>query len=122
MFIGGSYPGTRAALVRKKYPETIFVSFSSSAPVQAQIDMSAYFDQIYRGLNALGFKNCTNDIVAAIKYIDGQLSKADTAAAIKKQYLGVGADNNSNEGFADVLGFIYYSWQSYEVEGTLGRV
>lgn len=122
MFIGGSYPGTRAALVRKKYPETIFASFSSSAPVQAQIDMSAYFDQIYRGLNALGFKNCTNDIVAAIKYIDDQLSKADTAAAIKKQYLGVGAENNSNEGFADVLGFIYYSWQSYEVEGTLGRI
>ncbi|RPA96765.1 peptidase S28 [Choiromyces venosus 120613-1] len=118
IFVGGSYPGTRAALVREKYPETIFASFSSSAPVQAQIDMSVYFEQVYRGLNGLGFKNCTKDIVAAIEYIDGQLSREDTSAAIKKQYLGIGAEKNSNEGFADVLTYIYYSWQGSEAEGS----
>ncbi|KAG0136168.1 serine carboxypeptidase S28-domain-containing protein [Tuber indicum] len=118
VFIGGSYPGSRAAFARHKYPETIFASFSSSAPVQAQIDMSAYFEQVYRGLRGLGFKNCTNDIVAAIRYIDDQLSRADTSAAIKKQYLGRGAENNSNEGFADALTYIYYSWQSNLTEGS----
>ena len=122
MFLGASYPGTRAALVRAKYPETIFASLSSSAPIHAQIDMSVYWDHLYRGLGAVGFKNCTNDIVAAIKYIDDQLSREDAAAAIKKQYLGVGAENNTNEGFAYALTYIYASWQTELVEGTGGRV
>ena len=120
VFLGASYPGIRAALVREKYPETIFASLSSSAPVNAQVDMSVYFDHIYRGLNAVGLKNCTNDLVAVIKYIDGQLSRDNTAAAIKKQYLGVGAENNSNEGFAYALTFVYNSWQGNLGEGAEG--
>ena len=122
MFIGGSYPGTRAALVREKYPETIFASLSSSAPVHAQIDMSVYWEQVYRGLNAMGFKNCTKDVVAAIKYIDDQLSRENTAAALKKQYLGVGADNNTNEIFAYALRKIFEAWQYTLVEGNPGKV
>lgn len=110
----------RAAFVREKYPDTIFASFASSAPVQAQVDMSIYFEQVYRGLNGLGFSNCTADIHAAINYIDDQLAHPATAAAIKKTFLGKGADKNSNEGLADVLTYIFYSWQSYEVEGTPG--
>jgi len=84
--------------------------------------MSVYWDHLYRGLNAVGFKNCTNDIVAVIKYIDDQLSGEDTAAAIKKQYLGVGAENNSNEGFAYALTSIYGTWQGELVEDSLGKV
>jgi len=122
VFIGGSYPGTRAALVREKYPETIFASLSSSAPVHAQIDMSVYWEQVYRGLNAMGFKNCTKDVVAAIKYIDDQLSRENTAAALKKQYLGVGADNNTNEIFAYALRKIFEAWQYTLVEGNPGKV
>ena len=122
MFLGASYPGVRAALVRQKYPETIFASLSSSAPVHAQIDYSVFWDHVYRGLSAVGFKNCTNDIVAVIKYIDDQLSKEDTAAAIKKQYLGAGAEGNSNEGFAYVLTFVYNSWQGNLGEGFGGTV
>lgn len=110
----------RAAFVREKYPETIFASFSSSAPVQAQVDMSIYFEQVYRGLNALGFSNCTADIHAAVNYIDDQLASPASAAAIKKTFLGKGADKNSNEGLADVLTYIFYSFQSYEIEGTPG--
>jgi len=82
--------------------------------------MSVYWDHLYRGLGAVGFKNCTKDIVAAIKYIDDQLSRENTAAAIKKQYLGVGAEKKSNEGFAGALGIIYKQWQENLVEG--GRV
>ena len=122
VFIGGSYPGTRAALVREKYPETIFASLSSSAPIHAQIDMSVYWEQVYRGLNGMGFGNCTKDIVAAIKYIDDQLSREKAAAAMKKQYLGVGADNNTNEGFAVALKTIYSVWKDTLVEGSPGRV
>lgn len=110
----------RAAFVREKYPETIFASFASSAPVEAQVDMSIYFEQVYRGLNGLGFGNCTKDIHAAINYIDNQLAIPATAAAIKKKLLGKGAEKNSNEGLADVLTYIFYSFQSYEVEGSPG--
>lgn len=37
VFIGGSYPGIRAALMRKFYPKTIVASLASSAPVQVNI-------------------------------------------------------------------------------------
>jgi len=117
VILGASYPGICAALVREKYPETIFASLSPSAPVHAQIDMSVYWEQVYRGLNSMGFKNCTNDIVAAIKYIADELSRENTAAAIKKQSLGVGAQNNSNECFAEILTSIYSARQNTLVEG-----
>jgi hypothetical protein len=122
IFIGGSYGGVRAAFARQKYPDTIFAAFSSSAPVQARVDMSVYFDVVYRGLVALGFGNCTNDIVAAVRYIDTQLANATTAAAIKKLYLGVGADENSNQGFADALTLIHYGYQLREVDGYPGEL
>jgi len=84
--------------------------------------MSVYWEQVYRGLNAMGFKNCTKDVVAAIKYIDDQLSRENTAAALKKQYLGVGADNNTNEIFAYALRKIFEAWQYTLVEGNPGKV
>jgi len=84
--------------------------------------MSVYYDQIYRGMNAFGFKNCTNDIVAVTKYIDDQLSKENTAAALKKQYLGEGGENNSNIAFINALALIYKVWQYTLVEGSPGRV
>jgi hypothetical protein len=34
IFIGGSYSGIRAALMRNLYPETIHASWASSAPIQ----------------------------------------------------------------------------------------
>jgi len=122
VFVGGSYPGIRAALVREKYPETIFASLSSSAPVHAQIDMSVYWEQVYRGLNAMGFKNCSKDLVAVTKYIDDQLARENTAAALKKQYLGAGADNNTDENFAISLKTLYNGWQDTLIEGSPGRV
>ena len=84
--------------------------------------MSVYWEQVYRGLNAMGFKNCSKDLVAVTKYIDGQLSRENTAAALKKQYLGVGADNNTNVNFAYALRKIYEAWQETLVEGNPGKV
>jgi len=73
-------------------------------------------------MNGNGFKNCTNDIIAVTKYIDGQLAGANTSATIKNQYLGAGAANNSNVGFAAALGYIYQSYQNELMEGSGGRV
>jgi len=84
--------------------------------------MSVFWDRVYHGLNAVGLRNCTNDLVAAIKYIDDQLSRENTAATIKKQYLGDGAENNSNGGFAYALTFVYNSWQTTLGEGGGGKL
>lgn len=66
VFIGGSYPGARAAYIRIRNPETIYASWASSAPVQAQRDMSSYWQAARRSLPA----NCSNDWVAVTKYVD----------------------------------------------------
>ena len=39
---GGSYPGMMASFARVVYPDLFFASASSSAPVQAQLDMTGY--------------------------------------------------------------------------------
>lgn len=119
VFVGGSYPGMRAAFMRNKYPDTIFASYASSAPVQASVDQSFYYDPIWRGLNRYGFGNCTRDIQAAVRYIDRVFdSKNKTATnALLIKFLGLGAEKNSPETFADALATIVFPWQSYGVEG-----
>lgn len=119
IFVGGSYPGMRAAFMRKFYPDTIYASFASSAPVEAKNDMSLYFEPVWRGMNAYGWGNCTKDIHAAINYMDKVMEKPTAAAALKERFLGVGAGNNTNAGFADALTTPFYLWQSYGVEGGL---
>ncbi|KAH8703025.1 serine carboxypeptidase S28-domain-containing protein [Talaromyces proteolyticus] len=57
IMIGGSYSGMRAAFTRNEYPDTIYAANASSAPVQAQVDMSIYFEQLYRGMAANGYES-----------------------------------------------------------------
>ncbi|KAF1985914.1 hypothetical protein K402DRAFT_94821 [Aulographum hederae CBS 113979] len=117
VFIGGSYPGMRAAFMRKFYPDTIYASFASSAPVQASLDMSFYFEPVYQGLNSYGWGNCTKDVRAAVTTMDDMMAIPAMSAMLKKKFLGRGADDNENAGFADALNTIFYLWQSYGVEG-----
>lgn len=118
VFVGGSYPAMRAAFMRDKYPDTIFAAFASSAPTEAKIDMSSYFDPIWRGMDRYGFGNCSRDITAAIKLIDKTLDKGkDSAAKLKEHFLGLGGANVSNAGFADSLITPMNLWQSYGVDG-----
>ncbi|KAF2138273.1 uncharacterized protein K452DRAFT_234548 [Aplosporella prunicola CBS 121167] len=119
IFVGGSYPGMRAAFMRETYPETIFASYASSAPVEARTNMSVYFEPVYRGLNAYGFGNCTKDIHAAILYMDNIMANESASKKLKEQFLGHGAGDNSNGVFAEVLESIFYTWQAYGVEGGL---
>jgi hypothetical protein len=57
IFVGGSYPGMRAAFMRKFYPNTIHASWASSAPVQARLDFSSYSDMTWRGMQAANYAN-----------------------------------------------------------------
>lgn len=114
VMVGGSYSGMRSAFVRDQYPETIYASWSSSAPVEARVNMSMYFDQVYASMVANGYLNCTRDIKAALAYIDGELSKnASSAAAIKQLFFGKGAETNSNGDFTAALAGIYGFFQAY---------
>ncbi|KAL4902734.1 hypothetical protein BDW74DRAFT_180435 [Aspergillus multicolor] len=117
IMIGGSYPGARAAFARSEYPDTIFAAFASSAPIHAQVNMSVYYDQIYRSMAANGYDNCALDIRAALEHIDDQLSQESTAVAMKQRFLGVGAEKNSNEDFTAALSGIFGYFQSYGLEG-----
>lgn len=79
IFVGGSYPGVRAALLRIRNPEVVFASWASSAPVQAQIDMTSYFEAVERALP----RNCSSDWVTVTKYVDGVLMGNDTTEQIR---------------------------------------
>lgn len=119
IMFGGSYPGMRTAFMRHLYPETIFAGYSSSAPTEAKVDMSSYFEPIAKGLTSSGAGNCSKDIHAAIGYIDQELDKdGETAANLKVQFLGGGADKNSHGAFAEALASIFYLWQSYGIGGS----
>ena len=47
VFIGGSYPGARAAWLRRRNPEIVYISLASSAPVQVQAEFPAYREAIF---------------------------------------------------------------------------
>ncbi|PYH47180.1 putative serine peptidase, family S28 [Aspergillus saccharolyticus JOP 1030-1] len=117
IMIGGSYAGIRASLTRNEYPDTIYAAWSSSAPIQAEVNMTNYFDQVHRGLVASGWTNCTKDIRAGLEYIDEQLSSNETAGAMMQLFLGPGAEKNTNGDFTAALVAMYGSFQSYGMNG-----
>ncbi|KAB8276669.1 serine carboxypeptidase S28-domain-containing protein [Aspergillus minisclerotigenes] len=118
IMLGGSYPGMRAAFTRNEYPDTIFASFAMSAPVEARVNMTIYFEQVYRGMVANGLGGCAKDLKAINDYIDSQLDKKGQAAdAIKTLFLGKEGIHNSNGDFTAALGSIYNLFQSYGVDG-----
>ncbi|KAJ5299223.1 hypothetical protein N7476_010780 [Penicillium atrosanguineum] len=120
---GGSYSGMRSAFTRDQYPDTIFAAWSSSAPVEAKVDMSIYFEQVYAGMVSNGYSNCTKDIKAGLEYIDGELSKnASSAAAIKKLVFGEGAEANNNGDFTAALAGLYGFFQAEGLGGGAGSL
>lgn len=76
--VGASYPGVRAAVLRIRNPEVVFASWSSSGPIQAQINMASYYEAVERALP----RNCSTDWVAVTKYVDGVLMGSDTTEQI----------------------------------------
>ncbi|KAH7152843.1 serine carboxypeptidase S28-domain-containing protein [Dactylonectria macrodidyma] len=77
IMVGGSYPGMRAAWSRLMHPEIFYAAWSSSAPLETMADGSIYYNPIARSLP----QNCTNDIEAAIKYVDESLTNGPESDA-----------------------------------------
>ncbi|KAI2786857.1 hypothetical protein POX_g09253 [Penicillium oxalicum] len=121
VMMGGSYSGMRAAFTRDAYPDIIYAAWASSAPVEARVNMSMYYDQIYDGMIANGYLNCTKDIKAALTYIDDELSRSESsAAAIKQLFFGPGAEENNNGDFTAAVGGIFGYFQAYGLGGGEG--
>ncbi|KZP00218.1 peptidase S28 [Calocera viscosa TUFC12733] len=80
IWIGGSYPGARGALIRVRNPEIFYAVWASSAVVQAQVDFPQYYMQAERSLA----RNCSADFVAVTKYGDSVLSQNTTDATYLK--------------------------------------
>jgi hypothetical protein len=84
IFMGGSYPGLRAAWARNQYPEIFYASWASSAPSQTQEDGSIYYNPVVRSMA----QNCTKDIEAAIAYVD-QTLQFGSATGIQQVKTGI---------------------------------
>jgi len=119
VMVGGSYPGMRAAFMRDKYPGTIAAAWASSAPVQAAVDQSSYYEPMWAGLQRYGFGNCSRDIRAAVRWVDGVLDGKNQTEGerVKVMFLGKGAERNGHAAFADALTTVTAAWMSYGVEG-----
>jgi hypothetical protein len=85
VWIGGSYPGIRAAIIRQRNPDVFFASWSSSGPLKTQVDGSVYFNPIQQRLPT----NCSSDIHAAVTYADKILLEGtpEEIALLKKSHL-----------------------------------
>lgn len=91
VWLGGSYPGVRGALLRVRNPETIFAVWASSAPVHAQIDMAAYYKAAERSLT----RNCSADWVAVTRFVDDTLANGTAAEAANLKFKLLSARDSS---------------------------
>ncbi|KAK6537297.1 hypothetical protein TWF694_011489 [Orbilia ellipsospora] len=119
IMIGGSYSGIRASLMREKYPDTIFAAYVSSAPIEAQVEMPEYYDHIAQSLIEEN-PTCVKNFQSAINYIDIELSKGgESAETVKKLFLGLGSEHNTNGDFADFLATPFDFYQTAGYSGLL---
>ena len=120
VWLGGSYPGVRGALLRVRNPETIFAIWASSAPVHAQIDMAAYYKAAERSLT----RNCSADWVAVTSFVDDTLSNGTTAEAADLKFRLLSARDGSitkeqaaNASNVEAAGVLMDPLNFYQVRG-----
>ncbi|EPQ56217.1 peptidase S28 [Gloeophyllum trabeum ATCC 11539] len=82
IWLGGSYPGVRGALLRVRNPEVIYATWASSAPVHAQVDMASYYEAAERSLT----RNCSADWAAVTRYVDETLGGGDESEVVEMKY------------------------------------
>ncbi|KIJ30722.1 hypothetical protein M422DRAFT_267663 [Sphaerobolus stellatus SS14] len=80
VWVGGSYPGVRGALLRQRNPSIIHAAWVSSAPVEAQVDMASYYKAAERSLA----RNCSNDWVAVTKFVDDTLMNSKNTTQVNE--------------------------------------
>lgn len=66
IWIGGSYPGQRAAMIRRRNPEVFFASWSSSANVEARETLPEYYLRTSHYLP----EGCREAVQTFVQYVD----------------------------------------------------
>ncbi len=79
---GGSYSGSLAAWARLKYPNLFVGAFATSAPVQAQLDFSQYFDVCARSLGA----QCSKNLASSTATLTTLLGTPTGRAQLQKKF------------------------------------
>jgi hypothetical protein len=69
IWIGGSYPGQRAAMIRRRNPDIFFASYSSSASIEIRTNLPEYYLHISHDLP----ERCGEIVRKAVRYADGVL-------------------------------------------------
>ena len=134
IWIGGSYSGDRAAMIRVRSPDVFFASWASSAPVQAQVDNAVYYNPIYQSMP----NNCSADVHAAVTYADDILVSGteEEVELVKNAIWLANSANPWNISFADtpeelsywnvsqILSYPFqsspFNFQSFGYEKSLG--
>jgi len=79
---GGSYSGSLAGWARLKYPNLFHGAFATSAPVQAQLEFSQYFDVVARSLGA----QCTASLNESTAAVTTLLASDSGRASLQKMF------------------------------------
>jgi hypothetical protein len=69
IFLGASYPGARAAWIRDRNPETIYISLAESAVVQTDVQFPEYGRTITDFLVNNNRQNCVSDLAALAQWM-----------------------------------------------------
>lgn len=69
IWIGGSYPGQRSAMIRNRNPDVFFASYSSSAAVEVRLSLPEYYLHTSHDLPS----KCGDIVRQAVQYADGVL-------------------------------------------------
>lgn len=120
---GGSYPGMVAGLARLRFPNLIHAAVSSSAPLQAAVEMP-YFDVVSEDLtNPLvgGSNECLSVVVSAHKEIGTLLDSPEGRRSLESTFnlckADILEDSNNREMFAG-NGVVYIPSQSNDPSCT----
>jgi hypothetical protein len=82
IWIGGSYPGQRAAMIRNRNPDVFFASYSSSASVEIRTSLPEYYLHISHDLPV----KCGEIVRKAVRYVDGVLIDGSWLAKLRLRW------------------------------------
>eukprot|EP01033_Poteriospumella_lacustris_P014875 gene14875-10635_t len=115
---GGSYPGMLAALTRLRYPHLVHAAVSSSAPLQASVNMPGYNNVVAHSMSAKdvgGSAECLAVIAEGHKAI-GELLKSDVGRRELEKKFNIcvprSLDNEKNQEAFAGDGVVYLPVQS----------
>lgn len=82
IWIGGSYPGQRAAMIRRRNPDIFFASYSSSATLEVRTSLPEYYLHISHDLP----ETCRNIVHEAVRSLDKILKDGSWLAKTKLRH------------------------------------